>query len=100
MRDRIELSERLHKIRDNVYFQPDENTRMKFPCIEYSFDGEAINKADNHEYVGHARYSIIDIYKSPSSKKYKEIKEAFLFISFSNQYIADGLYHDVYTLYF
>lgn len=100
MRERTELSSILHTIRDHVYYQPDENTKMIFPCIEYSFEGEHISPADNDDYIAHGRYSVIDIYKSPSNRKYKEIKAAFPFISFSNQYIADGLYHDTYTLYF
>lgn len=100
MRDRTELSEVLHTIRDHVYFQPDENTKMIFPCIEYSFEGERIHKADNGDFISYGRYQIIDIYKTPNKKKYSEIKQAFRFISYSNQYIGDGLYHDVYTLYF
>lgn len=100
MRDRIEISTILHTIRDRVYFQPDENTKMVFPCIEYSFEGEHMRHADNSDYIEYGRYQIIDIYKTPNKKKYKEIKSAFRFIAFSNQYIADGLYHDVYTLYY
>lgn len=100
MRPREELSKILHTIRDHVYFQPDENTKMIYPCIEYSFEGEANSKADNKDYITHGRYTVIDIYKSPSKRKYSEIKNAFQFISYSDHYISDGLHHEVYTLYF
>lgn len=100
MKDRTLLSSALHKICDNVYFQPGTNTTIKYPCIEYSFEGVKDIRADNKYYLSYGKYQLINIYKTPSSKAFDKIREIFPeFLSFDRQYISDGLYHDAYTLY-
>lgn len=100
MRDRLELSKKLHTICDHIYFQPGSNTTMAYPCIRYEFNGPFDMKADNGNFVTYGRYLIINIYKNPTSKLFDALRETFKYITWDRQYIADGLYHDVYTLYF
>lgn len=100
MRDRADLSKVLHELCDNVYFNSPSNVTMNYPCIRYSFDGDSHVRADDIRYINYGRYQLIHIYKSVSNRLYEEILGAFRYISFDRQYVSDGLYHDVYTLYF
>ncbi len=100
MRDRAELSKRLHELCENCSFQPGTNTTLKYPCIVYEINDVDIDKADNRPYITHDVYTITHIYKSPSSNLRNEMLNAFDFISYNRQFKTDGLYHDVYTLYF
>lgn len=100
MRDRLKLSEKLHTICSNIYFQPDSNTKLKYPCILYDFNSPLDFKADNGNNITYARYTVTNIYKTIKDRKFDELREKFFYISFDRQYKADGLYHDVYTLYY
>lgn len=97
---RSELSAILNSIEPNCYFQPNSNTKMVFPCIVYKIKSIDIEKADNKLYKHYNVYEITHIYKSPSSEKRMTFLEAFDFIAFDRPFISDGLYHDVFTLYF
>lgn len=100
MKDRSLLSVRLHKLCDNVYFQPGTNITMTYPCIRYAFEGAQDIKADNGNYASYGRYTITNIYKSPSNALFDRLRAEFTkYFSFDRRYISDGLYHDVYTLY-
>ena len=100
MKDRLELSSKLHELCDNCYFQPSSNTQMVYPCIVYEIDNVDVYKADNKPYITHNVYKLTHIYKSQSSNLRNEILNAFDFISYNRPFKSDGLYHDVYTLYF
>lgn len=99
-RPRAELSTILHTIEPNCYFQPNSNTKMVFPCIVYKIKNIDVDKADNKLYKHYNVYEITHIYKSPSSEKRMTFLGAFDFIAFDRPFINDGLYHDVFTLYF
>lgn len=99
MRSREKLSEKLHTICDNIYFQPDSNTKLKYPCILYEFNSPLDFKADNNNHITYARYTITNIYKSIKNKSFDSLRNNFKYLSFDRQYKSDGLYHDVYTLY-
>lgn len=100
MRDKTELGNRLQELCDNVYFQPGTNITLKYPCIVYELNNMDVDKADNRPYITHDVYTITHIYKSPSSNLRKEMMDAFDFIGYNRPFKSDGLYHDVYTLYF
>lgn len=99
-RPRAELSAILNSIESHCYFQPNSNTKLVFPCIVYRIKNIDIDRADNKIYKNHNVYEITHIYKSPSSEKRMTFLEGFDFISFDRPFINDGLYHDVFTLYF
>lgn len=98
---RLELDARLRRIlgSDNVYFEPPASLKMKYPCIRYSRSRIDTVNADNKVYLANRRYDIIAIYQDPDSN----LADRILFneenIRFSNErrYVADGLYHDVFT---
>lgn len=97
---RLALGSILETIEPHCYFQPTTNTKMVYPCIAYKIKKIDIDKADNKIYKNYNVYEITHIYKSPSSEKRMKFLGAFDFISFDRPFISDGLYHDVFTLYF
>ena len=95
----------LHKIlvdilgSNNVYFQPPESIKMRYPCIIYERDGDAARSADNFPYFRTKRYTITVVDKDPDSKipdKIADIPTA----AFNRHFVADNLNHDSYSVYF
>lgn len=81
----------------NVYFQPPENLKMKFPCIRYSLDNIKSTRADDRNYYNSNSYQIIYIDDDPDS----EIPDRILDLPmcrFERFYTADNLNHWVFTL--
>lgn len=98
---RLSLQETLVNIlgSNNVYFQPPETIRLKYPCIIY--DRSDIDKkyADNRAYISMVRYSLTLITRSPESDLVKAILE-LPYCSHDRYYAGDTLNHDVFTLYY
>ena len=84
----------------NVYFQPPENVKLKFPCIVYKFTKFETEHADDNPYAIKKKYNILYITKDPDDNKPEEIAWAFSTISHINTYVSDTLYHHSYDLYF
>ncbi len=99
MDQRLKLSAKLHALRDNVYYQPPETIRMKYPCILYSFQGFADRFADDRRHIKIERYLVTHIYLDPDDHKREEFLASNTYVSFDRTYTADGLHHDVYDFY-
>ena len=82
----------------NVYFQPPENTQLKYPCIVYELEGIQTRKADNGPYSIHDRYQITFIRHEPDSPVIRELL-GLPFSSFSRHFATSGLNHDVFVIY-
>ena len=102
MRDRLELHEKLCTILGsrNVYFSPPTNTEIHYPCFVYSFKELDAKFADNKHYVASGVYTITHIYREHRSRLFDKMLESFDFISLKDNFKNDGLYHDVYKLYY
>lgn len=83
----------------NVYFQPPETVKLKYPCIIYSLSGERVLHADNAPHLHRDRYTINVIDKDPDSDIPNRIR-ALPYTAFDRFYTADNLNHFVYTIYF
>lgn len=83
----------------NVYFQPPESVKLKYPCIIYSRDYGETRFADNLPYNHQIRYKVTVIDSNPDSEILNKVV-ALPSCSFSRHYTADNLNHDVYNLYF
>ncbi|UNI72579.1 MAG: tail completion protein [Chaetfec virus UA24_144] len=83
----------------NVYFQPPETIKMRYPCIVYQRQGFDTRYADNGPYTHKTRYQVTLIYKDPDSELPLKIAELPL-CRHDRSFTVDNLYHDVYTLYF
>lgn len=83
----------------NVYFEPPETIKMKYPCIVYTLDDIYSIHADNISYNNTKSYSITVISKDPDNDIAEKILELDK-CSFDRRYTSDNLIHDVLTLYF
>lgn len=100
MDKRLKLHNQLVEIlgSKNVYYQPPESLKLKYPCIIYEKD--AINQiyADDQAYLTHCRYSITHISQKPDSEVVDKLIKLHM-CSFERTYRSDNLYHDLFNLY-
>lgn len=82
----------------NVYFQPPENLKMRYPCIRYSLYDIQNGHADNLPYLSNNAYQLILIDPDPDNPYVNKIKDLPL-CSFDRYYAADNLNHYVFTIY-
>lgn len=83
----------------NVYFQPPESLKMKYPCIRYERSQARTEYADNAPYTYKKRYTVTVIDRNPDS----EIPDKVAMLpmtAFDRHYKADNLNHDVFTIYY
>lgn len=102
MGSRIDLQSKLEDILGsrNVYFQPPENLKIKYPAIIYSLNNINLRFADNMPYMKGKNYTIILIHNDPDNEVIDNMLAAFSYISFERNYISENLYHYVFELYF
>lgn len=100
-RDRLILHEILADILGsrNVYFEPPENTKLKYPCIVYERNNYHVDYADNMKYHTMKRYQITLIGIDPDSKVPDKLME-LPYCSYDRPFVSDHLHHDVFILYF
>lgn len=102
MRSRLDLHEKLVDILGsrNVYFQPPATVKMQYPCIIYKRNVMDASYADNSKYSKSQNYMITVVYKDPDSDLSERLFSSFDFCSPNTPtYVADNLYHDVFTIY-
>lgn len=102
MADRLDLQIELEEIlgNRNVYFNPPESLKMKYPCIRYSLESPDIKRADDRVYVYTRRYEGVVIDPDPDSVIPESILKAFPMCSLGSHYPADNLNHFPFTLYY
>ena len=83
----------------NVYYDPPENLKMRYPAIRYSKSKIRTRHADDKIYNKMVRYELIVISSEPDSEVINKILE-MPYSSFDRHYISDNLHHDVLTLYY
>lgn len=100
MGTRLELHQKLVDIlgSPNVYFQPPENVKLKFPCIIYEREGKSVRFADNDGYFEHMQYKITVVDRNPDSELPTKI-DALPYCRMSSHYVTDNLNHDIFTIY-
>lgn len=82
----------------NVYFQPESNVTMKYPCIIYSINDVDTIHADNTPYRSIKQYSVTVVDRDPDSLTPDRVANLPL-ASFERAYPADNLNHTVYNVY-
>lgn len=100
MRTRLELHAVLTDIlgAKNVYFQPPENIKMKYPCIIYEREGRASNSANDKKYIDHMQYKITVVDKNPDSLILNKVAQ-LQYCRMSTHFVVDNLNHDIFTIY-
>lgn len=99
---RIQLHKLLEQIlgSTNVYFEPPESIKMKYPCIVYGLDDIYSRKADNISYTTTKHYQVTCIGKDPDTILPDKILEEIKTSSYERRFKSDNLIHDVIALYF
>jgi hypothetical protein len=99
MATRLELQTLLEGLTEHVYFQPPSNIQMQFPCIVYKRSASRSEHADNRPYSRFKSYEVTVIDRAPDSEL-PDTVEDLPHCAFNRQFVADGLYHSVLTLFF
>lgn len=101
MASRLELQTLLEETLGsrNVYFQPPESVKMKYPAIVYSLNNIENTFANNSVYAQQTSYEIIVIDENPDSTIVTAVSRLPM-CAFNRTYKSDNLNHIVFTLYF
>ncbi len=101
MASRLELHEKLVNILGTryVYFQPPESIKMKYPAIVYERSDIPNKFANNDVYLQAIRYKVTVIDSDPDSEIVERMSK-FKTARFEKHYVADGLNHDTFTIYY
>lgn len=96
---RVEFHEILCKILGsrNVYYQPPESLKMKYPAIRYTRDDIENEFGDNRVYKQAHKYSVTVIDADPDSEIVHKVSKLPMCV-FDRHYASDNLNHDVFTI--
>lgn len=99
MGSRLELQNLLESILGsrNVYYQPPESIKIKYPAIIYSRNDIDNNFADDIVYMQNHTYQIIVIDANPDSEIINKISKLPM-CRYNRHYTSDNLNHDVFIL--
>lgn len=99
-REKIEemFEDALGKDSDNIYFEPPENVKLKYPCIIYERIGGDSNYANNNVYIFNFVYKATLIHKDPDSDIPAKLAKN-TYVALTGAFVSDNLYHKVYTIY-
>ena len=100
MRTWSELQQVLSEICENVYFQPPENLKIKYPCIVFERTNALTIYADNNPYQITKRYTITLITKTVDNDEYVDKLLKLPMCTFDRQFITENLCHDVFTMFY
>lgn len=102
MASRLELQRKLEEIlgSKNVYFQPPENLKMKYPCITYERYVGYEPRANNKTYLNVPGYLVTIIDRDPENKIGAKLDKSIQYCRWSRRFINDNLNHDVYIIYY
>lgn len=86
----------------NVYFQPPETVKMKYPCFVYSRSTVDTTRADDLAYLKHPRYMVTFISDDPDTngEMVYNMLDRFPYCTHDRFYTANNLSHDVFDLYY
>lgn len=103
MSRRMELQTKLEALlgSKNVYFQPPENARIKYPCLIYEYDGIDAEHADDLVYNHKMKYEAKYITKDPDCEDFiNSFITSFKYCRYIRHYVNDNLNHEVFNLYY
>lgn len=101
MASRLDLQSMLESLLEsrNVYFQPPESIKMKYPAIVYGLDDIENTFADDGVYLSLKKYSVTFIDKNPDSELVDKLAKLPT-CRFNRHYKSENLNHWVFLLYF
>lgn len=101
MASRLNLQTELETILGsrNVYYQPPESVKMKYPAIVYSRKNIDNIFADDTVYTQNHSYELTVIDPNPDSEIVMKVSKLPA-CTFDRHYTTDNLNHDVFRLYY
>ena len=102
MSSRIELQQKLEAVLGsrNVYFQPPETLKIKYPAIIYDLADIETVKANNRKYLYNKRYTVTLIHYDADTDLVENILESFTYIDFDRNFTTNNLHHFVFDLFY
>ena len=100
MASRMDLQNLLKTFVPNVYYQPPESLKLKFPCIVYNLDKIDPEYADNTTYMKSRSYQLILIHSDPDNSIVDSLADLPRCRMSRSPYQSNNLYHFVFSLYF
>ena len=99
---RLKLHEELCDILGsrNVYFQPPESVKLKYPCIIYDRAHGDTRFADDRPYTFEMSYDVTLVDADPDSHFIEDIASHFSMCVHDNHFAVDNLNHDVFRIYY
>lgn len=101
-RTRLTLHDILCEVIDSkekVYYDPPSH--MQYPCIKYESAEDNVSYGDNMRFIVKRSWMITVIDPDPDSKIPVKLLERFPYLCRKDrEYIADGLHHFVFRLYY
>lgn len=99
---RLQLHEELKKIlgNSNVYFQPPESIKLKYPCIIYSYQRNQVRRANDKNYTLIRNYQLTYVTKDPDTALADAMLDKFDHISMNRVFTSDNMNHYIYSLYY
>lgn len=99
---RLKLHEELCDILGsrNVYFQPPETVKMKYPCIVYERSDGDTQFANNMPYAFALRYTVTLIDADPDNPLIKKLAYGFETCIYDRHFTSNNLNHDVFKIYY
>lgn len=85
---------------NNVYFQPPETLKMKYPCIRYTKERPDVTRADNIRYKKTDHYELIYISTDPDDPMPERIADHFTYCEIERYYKSSNLSHCALNLYY
>ena len=83
----------------HVYYQPPDGLMMRYPAIRFKKSDIEVDYANNKMYTRKTRYEIIVIDTEPDNPVIEKLLN-LQYCSYDRWYAADGLNHDVLTIYY
>lgn len=102
MASRLKLQRELEEFlgNKNVYFQPPESAKLKYPCIVYKHVVGRTDYADDIPYHFNRPYEITLITQDPDSPLVRELALKYPTIRQINSLNVNNRYHDIFRLYY
>lgn len=97
---RLNLDNELRAIKENVYFQPPESLKLKYPCFIYNLSSITPIYADDKTYKYHRRWQITYVTQKPDDDLIEIMLSRFKMITFDRHFTSDRLNHYIFNLYY
>lgn len=99
---RLQLQSKFEEILGsrNVYFQPPETMKIKYPCIIYYKNAYPVRYADDQVYKAKQNYTVTVVDSDPDSEIHYNIQNAFQYCRVDSYYRSNNLNHTKLTLYY